>query len=701
VAGDLTGVPLLKFAADSGARVVELIAQRKRRSEDLPDLVILGGGVAGMSAALRARALGLDFVVLEARESFATISDFPRKKPIFAWPAGMVPRGELRVDATIKEDLLADLRSQADGIALRTGTARSVSRERGGLAVELENGEVIRAHNVLVTIGRSGDYRRLGVPGEDLEHVHRRLHDPHDFAGTDVVVVGGGDTALESAIALDGAGARVTLTHRGADLRRPRPENLRQLSAGNVRVVPDSEVTSIDPGGVDLDRGRVEASTVFVMIGREAPLEFFRRSGVGIRGDWGMGRWVSLIALLSAAFLLYNWKSDFQGWFSALGWTPLDLGNPSDPSTLTGTLRLSMQSPSFWYSLAYSVVVASFGYLRIRRRRTPYITRQTLTLTAIQVVPLFLLPYVLLPWLGHGGFFDEGWRLGLADQLFPVTEWDAHGREYWRSVGFILAWPLMIWNVFSDQPLAAWLAISFVQTFVLIPLMVYRWGKGAYCGWICSCGALAETLGDTVRNRMPHGRRWNRLNMLGQGILVIAFALLLLRILSWAIPSTTTGEWARSAFMAVGLGKHADWSGIAGVGAYLNYAWTVDLLLAGILGVGLYAHFSGRTWCRFGCPLAALMNIYAKFGTRFRILTDAKRCISCNLCTTECHQGIDVMHFAQQGAPMSDPQCVRCSACVQSCPTAALEFGAIDPATGEVIGHDRWEASPVRLGERS
>jgi polyferredoxin len=255
--------------------------------------------------------------------------------------------------------------------------------------------------------------------------------------------------------------------------------------------------------------------------------------------------------------------------------------------------------------------------------------------------------------------------------------------------------------VFSDQPLAAWLGISFAQTFVLIPLMVRRWGKGAYCGWICSCGALAETLGDTVRDRMPHGRRWNRLNLIGQGILVFAFALLLLRAVSWIAPTSAAGEWARAGFMAAGLGRHADWSPIGGLGAYLNYAWTVDLLLAGILGVGLYAHFSGRTWCRFGCPLAALMNVYAKFGTRFRILPDAKRCISCNLCTTQCHQGIDVMDFAQRGVPMDDPQCVRCSACIHTCPTAALAFGTVDPASGAVLGRDPWEASPVRQGERA
>ena len=116
--------------------------------------------------------------------------------------------------------------------------------------------------------------------------------------------------------------------------------------------------------------------------------------------------------------------------------------------------------------------------LRIRRRKTPYVKVQTLTLMAIQVIPLFLLPMIVLPWLGHNGWFDSGFAGHAADQLFPAVKY-GHGREYWRAVGFILAWPLFIWNVFTSQPLWWWLAISFLQTFVIIPLIIFRWGKGA------------------------------------------------------------------------------------------------------------------------------------------------------------------------------------------------------------------------------
>jgi len=263
-----------------------------------------------------------------------------------------------------------------------------------------------------------------------------------------------------------------------------------------------------------------------------------------------------------------------------------------------------------------------------------------------------------------------------------------HGREYWRAYGFILAWPLLVYNVFTTDPLWWWLGICFVQTFVLIPGMIYFWGKGAYCGWICSCGALAETLGDTHRDKMPHGEGWNKLNLAGQVIMVLAFLLLFWRVAGWIWP----GSWAEGAFNALMYGQL--------FGFKLNYAWTVDVVLAGMVGYGVYFWLSGRFWCRFFCPLAALMHIYHRF-SRFRILADKEKCISCNVCTTQCHQGIDVMHYAQQGKPMDDPQCVRCSACVQSCPTGVLSFGQVEPSTGQVITEDELEASLTRIREEA
>jgi thioredoxin reductase/ferredoxin len=698
VTGDLTGVPLLKLALQSGVDAVRAIhadpafaRDRARLAPGVVELLIVGAGVSGMAAAKEALRLGLAPRIYEAARAFQTIADFPRRKPIYTYPRGLTPEGPLQVRATVKEDLLDELERQTEDVAVDAGRVESVERRGGELVVRLAGGEEIRALRVILALGRTGDYRKLGAPGEDRDHVHHRLHDPGEFQGRRALVVGGGDSAVETALALHGAGAHVTLVHRGARLARPKLESLDALgraeAEGRLAVELDARVTSIDATDVRLARRGeparpIPADVVFVQIGREAPLGLLRRAGVRIAGDWTRGRVLALAAFVLFCAALYDWKSGgtLEAWHRAAGGFPFAVeswlsGHPR--GSLADVLRVSASAPSFYYTLAYSALVLVFGSRRMRRRATPYVRVQTLTLIAIQVVPLFLLPEIVLPWLDANGLLPA-W---IADGLFPRADY-GHGREFWRAYGLILAWPLFVYNVFTDAPLVPWLVISVLQTFVLIPAIVIVWGKGAYCGWICSCGALAETFGDTHRHKMPHGQGWNRLNLAGQAILALALVLAALRVVAWCFP-----EWhGLRAFNHLALS-----------GSALSYKWIVDVLLAGVLGYGLYFWYSGRVWCRFFCPLAALMHVYARF-SRFRILPEKNKCISCNVCTQVCHQGIDVMSFANRGLPMDDPQCVRCSACVSSCPTGVLTFGQVDRA-GRVVRTDRLAASLVQIRE--
>jgi thioredoxin reductase/ferredoxin len=700
ITGDLRGIPLLKFAADSGARVVHTIcadpafvaARTAAEKEDarVVDLAIIGGGVSGIAAALEARARGLSFRLFEASELFSTVANFPKQKPIYTYPRDMKPVGALQVTADVKEALFEELSGQARAAGIQAETARAerVQSREGILEVTLAGGEIVRARRVVCALGQSGDFRRLGIPGEDLEDkVYNRLHDPNDFARKDVLVVGGGDTAIETAIALVQAGARVTVSYRQGAFSRPKAENLEQLdalawnSAGSLRLLMSTMVKEIRAQTVDIQTpdGRVEMipnDVVFVMIGRDAPLDFFRRSGVRIRGDWSLKMAAGFAGFVAFCIALYNWKSGGRlgNLFYQRHWWPVSIADAApDPASLTGVILTSASSPSFWYTLVYSLIIVVFGIRRIRRRRTPYVTAQTAVLMAIQVLPLFLLPEILLPYLGKNHLLPAG----LLDALFPVADY-GNGREYWRAYGLILAWPLNVYNVFTAHPLPWWLAIAFVQTCVLIPLAIFFWGKGAYCGWVCSCGALAETLGDTQRTKMVHGPGWNRANAFGQGVLAVAVVLLVVRIIGWTQPADSWANRVSPVFLD-------------------RYKWIVDVFLAGVVGYGFYFWFSGRVWCRFACPLAALMHIYARF-SRFGIVAEKKKCISCNVCTSVCHQGIDVMSFANKGLTMQDPQCVRCSACVQSCPTGVLSFAQVDRG-GKVLKTDRLAASPVRLRE--
>ena len=691
VVGDLGGIPLLKIAADTGARAVLAIVGEKdfARGKLEYDVVIVGAGVSGISAALEAKKQGLRFVVVESSRPFTTIHDFPKGKPIFTYPTEMKPAGELALTADVKERLLDELEAQRKnaGIEPKTASVDRVVRSGDGLDVHAGD-EVLRASRVIVAIGRSGNFRELRCEGESLDKVTHRLYDPADHAHEKVLVVGGGDSALEAAVALAKAGAEVTIAYRKDAFSRPKPENVAALAATKVETIFEAVPTRIVDGEVTLTvKGTARTmrnDRVFAMIGREAPLDFFRRSGVRIAGEWTFPGFTAFAAFFAACFFVYNWKAgtELNAWFSAHKLFPFDLPEQIGSSRFGHVLGVTLRQPGFYYSLLYSVVIVVFGAKRIVKRRTPYITAQTTTLMVVQVVPLLLLPYFVLPTLGAFGAFDHGTMKTVADALFPVCNYD-YGREYWRAFGIILAWPLFFWNVMNSQPLTAWLVVSCIQTFVVIPIIVWRWGKGAYCGWICSCGALAETLGDEQRTKMPHGKAYNRLNLVGQVILLWATLLLVARAASW---------WSHGAVGKLGA-RFVDAAFYAH--AWYDYYHLVDIFLAGVVGVGCYFWFSGRVWCRFACPLAALMHVYARLG-RFRIFADKKKCISCNVCTSVCHQGIDVMSFANKGEPMADPQCVRCSACVQSCPTGVLSFGRLG-SNGQVL--DTLGASPVQLRE--
>lgn len=739
VVGDLSGIPLLKFASETATRAVRAIlaepdfAGQRGKEPGVLDLAVVGAGVGGIAAAIEARKAGLRIAVYEAARPFATLANFPKGKPIFTYPTGMIPSGGLGFgeDAATREALLESVEAQqaAHGIEVEMERVERVVRREGVLEVQFAGDrEAVRALRVIVAIGRSGNHRKLGCPGEDLAKVTNRLHDPMDFTGKDLLVVGGGDSALEAAIALAGSGARVTLSYRKREFARPKPDNIDKIRAlerdpaaavtvetpvserqtaaftdamreatprGSLRLALGTRVARVEAETVTLvDDAKTEEQipndAVFSMIGREAPLEFFRRSGIPIRGELSVVSKVLMGLFVAFCIWLYHWKSGAQipGLGSLPGWanpnpaTWFAWAGEAPSESLAGVVRDAASKRSFYYTLSYCLLVVGFGWVRIRRRKTPYVKLQTLTLMTVQCLPLFLLPEILLPWAGRNHWFDAGAGGWIADQLFPAYDpaWPA-AREYWRAYGLILAWPLFIYNWFTEAPLWGWLVVGAVQTFVLIPLMVWRWGKGAYCGWICSCGALAETVGDAHRHKMPHGPFWNRLNFIGQVFLLFAAVLLGLRVLGWAGVG-----WASGAFKVA-----------AETFPVLNYKYLVDLFFAGILGVAFYFWYSGRIWCRFACPLAALMHIYARF-SRFRIFADKKKCISCNVCTSVCHQGIDIMSFANKGMPMEDPECVRCSACVQQCPTGVLTFGRLGEGGVPVL--DRLAASPVQMNEK-
>ncbi len=768
IVGDLTGIPLLKMASESGAKVVRhLLADadftaRKRgaaalastapaapnamggdKGEEVRDVVIIGGGPAGIACALECQKQGLDYQVLESSGLFSTIENFPKGKPILAKPDGYREESALSIRDGYKETLLEDLRGQIAGKELRIRTGVRVEAIRRGqgsgsggksgdgtLTLETNQGP-LQALRVVVAIGKTGDARKLGVPGEGRANVFNRLFDPGEYRDRDILVVGGGDSAVEAAAALAEAGNRVKLSYRKESLDRPKPENLERFEflrqAGLIEALFQSQPKAIGAGETVLKtpagEKTLKTDEVFVLIGRELPTAFFKRSGLRLAGQKDRSWYVFLVAMLSFFSMLYFGKAGaardlFQGAHSLPGFLTAYLTGPFK-AAVTGSLAWSLhhyswysslnfylgwagslvflaagaaalalmirrrdkyfgtawnrlkygyfigtalfftwmyfhfllgrnagwvEEPTYYYSLFYSLTVILFGARRMLVKKSRYIRYQVLSLIIVQVFFLFLLPFHLFEPLIKAHFSAGGYVMR---EIFPSGKWSCFG--------LVLFWPLDM-NDFGTS--AFWTWFPFVQTFGILALIVWQWGKGAYCGWICSCGGMAETLGDEYRTGAPHGKTPKQLDSIGQFVL------------AWAVVVTAFGYFTNR------MGAHPAWvDTLHGL-----YKLSIDAFFAGVLGLGVYFFLSGRIWCRYGCPLAAIMHIYSRF-SRFRIFAEKKKCISCNICTKVCHMGIDVMNFANKGVPMNDVECVRCSACVQSCPTETLSFGKIRAAS--------------------
>jgi NosR/NirI family nitrous oxide reductase transcriptional regulator len=701
VIGDLTGVPLLKFAVESGKKVWKSIP---RIENDLLDAIIIGAGPSGISAALEAQSLGRKALVLEANSAFQTIASYPKAKPIFAEPKEFHSSSALQIENGTKETLLGYLKHELEGLKLpffENERVESVIRnaKNSVFEVKTESGKSYNANHIIIAMGKSGDPRKLSIPGEDKAHVFYRLLDPAETKDKSVLIVGGGDSAIEAAIATSRYARNVTLVHRGDRLARPKFENLQRFQAligeGKIQFFPGTKVREILDSQVlvESEKAAKKVSTDFVLvqIGTDPPLSFLKKLGLQIQNSNSIRDWIGFFSILSFAITAYFGKASFYGisWYSSLAtvsagafligsfvWLAMFLRQngfkkPSNWNLFRNLYLISASCyflfvylsasyfdflllgkyPSFHYTFLYSMTILVFGIRRMTVRPTSYIKLQTYSLIFVQCFFLFLLPEILLPFLGESGLLGstDGFLL---TQVFP-------NKAYWKAYGFILAWPLSMGVLYDGSITNFWLGYGLFITFGVIPFLVYKFGKGAYCGWICSCGGLAETLGDEQRSKMPHGKWAYKLEHSGQWILLFAFLLTIFKL---------AGVFGKGIFpQLVFLEYSAD-------SIKWMYDLVVDIGLAGVLGVGCYFFLSGRIWCRMFCPLASLMHIYAKF-SRFRIFSDKKKCISCNICTKNCHQGIDVMGYANKGIPMDSVQCVRCSACVSLCPTQVLSFG--------------------------
>lgn len=298
IAGELGGLALIKNAVNQGRDCVDVIARRVGSmrsgaiSSDILDVVIIGAGPAGISAALRANEHGLTSVTLERESVGGTVSKYPRQKLVMTSPVEFPQYGPFRKTQLSKEELLAFWEKIIKRVELNIHTGVSVEKvekqEDGSFLVSTPQGEY-RSFAVILAIGRAGTPRKLGVKGEDLPHVLYRLIEADHYSGNNILIVGGGDSAVEAAMGLaHQKGNRVTLSYRSGEFSRLKDRNLKRMQehmrSHTIDVIFNSVPSEFRAGSVLLQSGETtrELANDFVWIfaGGTSPTAFLKSAGV-------------------------------------------------------------------------------------------------------------------------------------------------------------------------------------------------------------------------------------------------------------------------------------------------------------------------------------------------------------------------------------------------------------------------------------
>ena len=302
VAGELGGMGLIRNALEQGRQAMEAICSSRGKasssSGDMLDVLIVGAGPAGFAASLTAMAHGLRFATIEQESLGGCVFQYPRGKLVMTAPATVPLVGKINFRQTSKEALLEFWKEAERKTGVKINyreRVEDITRESGGFVVKTSRAQY-RARTVLLAIGRRGTPRKLNVPGEELPKVVYRLIDPEQYAGQRVLVVGGGDSALEAAasVAESGRGG-VVLSYRGEAFDRAKARNRDRVQAaarsGSLQVMLQSNVKKIDREQVAIERGgemlHMENDAVIVSAGGVLPSDFLRRVGISVETKYG------------------------------------------------------------------------------------------------------------------------------------------------------------------------------------------------------------------------------------------------------------------------------------------------------------------------------------------------------------------------------------------------------------------------------
>ncbi|WP_240723596.1 4Fe-4S dicluster domain-containing protein [Flavobacterium sp. J27] len=363
------------------------------------------------------------------------------------------------------------------------------------------------------------------------------------------------------------------------------------------------------------------------------PLPGIKNNGIYLSEATNRG-WVAFFVfafLVSFYVLLYFFP------FYIVNWT-----NIVDPLKSL-FIRNGKASQWFLYGVLYCVSMLVMGIrMFIKYRHNSYQVVRTASVLFFQIIFAFLLVEILPLFDLPGVDLKNAWPL---DYNF-VTDWNVKQHLEAGHLGKFM----LVWGV--------------VLSLVIVPFMVYFYGKRWYCSWVCGCGGLAETLGDPYRQLSDKRliawkiERWTIYP-------ILVFAIVMTVVVGYNTYNIV--------YNPSNIGNNT----LFGINAYkINevYGFLIGSIFAGVIGTGFYPILGNRSWCRFGCPLAAYMGLIQRFKSRFRITTNGGQCISCGNCSTYCEQGIDVRAYAQKGENIVRASCVGCGVCAAVCPRGVLKL---------------------------
>ncbi|HHC81106.1 MAG TPA: 4Fe-4S dicluster domain-containing protein [Flavobacteriia bacterium] len=296
IAGELGGMGLIKNSVEQGQQAIDNIVRNKKPSkENVIDVVIIGAGPAGISATLAAKKHKLTSVTLEQDSLGGTVYTFPRSKIVMTAPMDLPLYGKAKLYDTSKDELLQlwkkVIAEHQLTIHEHTKVEKITPLKDETFNVVTAQGDEYICNNVLIAIGRRGSPRKLNVPGEDSEKVAYRLLEPEQISGKKIVVVGGGDSAVESAMLLKDQN-EVILSYRKDKFSRIKPKNKEKieeaLSNKSLKAIFNSNLVSIEKdsilikvAGEDQPK-RLENDQIYIFAGGEMPTKFLQNAGIKI-----------------------------------------------------------------------------------------------------------------------------------------------------------------------------------------------------------------------------------------------------------------------------------------------------------------------------------------------------------------------------------------------------------------------------------